>query len=134
MSYLYTMPILPVQAKTIAYYALVTMHTGRFDSKFSHIFKSNTKFELLYERRPKVNIHVKYSAKQCRIMDQSQILQPCPHFIITLPFMVNFRSKIYFLECKYQGWKKSILKSVSLISNCISLQKKFFFCKIFVIF
>ena len=24
------------------------MHTGRFDSKFSHIFKSNTKFELLY--------------------------------------------------------------------------------------
>ena len=38
-------------------------HTGRFDSKFSHIFKSNTKFEFLYERRPKVNIHVKYSAK-----------------------------------------------------------------------
>ena len=23
-------------------------HTGRFDSNFSHIFKSNTKFELLY--------------------------------------------------------------------------------------
>ena len=23
-------------------------HTGRLDSKFSHIFKSNTKFELLY--------------------------------------------------------------------------------------
>ena len=39
-------------------------------------------------------------------------------------------SKIYFLECKYQGWKKSILKSVSLISNCIFLwKKKIFFCK-----
>ena len=38
-------------------------HTGRFDSNFSHIFKSNTKFELLYERSSKVNLHVKYSAK-----------------------------------------------------------------------
>ena len=26
----------------------VPIHTGRFDSNFSHIFKSNTKFELLY--------------------------------------------------------------------------------------
>ena len=34
-------------------------HTGRLDSKFSQIFKSNTRFELLYKRRPKVNIHVK---------------------------------------------------------------------------
>ena len=56
---------------------------------------------------------------------------PCPHFIITLPFMVNFRSKIYFLECKYQGWKKSILKSVSLISNCIFFTKKKFFLQNF---
>ena len=24
------------------------LHTGRFDSKFSHIFKTNTKFGLLY--------------------------------------------------------------------------------------
>ena len=28
------------------------VHTGRFDSNFSHIFISNTKFELLYEHRP----------------------------------------------------------------------------------
>ena len=27
---------------------ILTMHTGRFDSKFSHIFKTNTKFGLLY--------------------------------------------------------------------------------------
>ena len=27
-------------------------HTGRFDSNFSHSFKSNTKFELLHEHRP----------------------------------------------------------------------------------
>ena len=39
------------------------IQTGKFDSKFSHIFKSNTKFKLLYERRPKVNTRVKYSAK-----------------------------------------------------------------------
>ena len=64
-------------------------------------------------------------------MDQSQILQPCPHFIIMLPFMVKFRSKIYFLECKYQGWKKSILKSVSLISNCNFYEKKIFFLQNF---
>ena len=30
---------------------------------FSHIFNSDTKFELLYERSSKVNLHVKYSAK-----------------------------------------------------------------------
>ena len=29
----------------------------------THIFKSITKFELLFERRPKFNIHVKYYAK-----------------------------------------------------------------------
>ena len=72
-------------------------HTGRFDSKFSHIFKSNTKFEPLYKRRSKVNIHVKYLAKWRRTMDQCQSLQPCPHFMIILSFMVNLRSKIYFL-------------------------------------
>ena len=107
-------------------------HTGRFDSNFSHIFKSNTKFELLYERRPKVNIHVKYSAKQCRIMDQSQILQPGPHFIIRPTYMANFRSKIFFQQYKHQGWTKRTLKSISLISNCIFCEKnyifKIFFC------
>ena len=36
-------------------------HTERFDSKFSHICKTNTRFGLLYERRPRVNIGVKYS-------------------------------------------------------------------------
>ena len=36
-------------------------HTGRFDLNFSHIFKSITKFELLYKRRPKANIQVKCS-------------------------------------------------------------------------
>ena len=40
---------------------LNTRHTGRFDSKFSHICKTNTKFGLLYERGPRVNIGVKYS-------------------------------------------------------------------------
>ena len=39
----------------------VAIHTRIFDSKFSHIFKTNTKYGLLYERRPRVNIGVKYS-------------------------------------------------------------------------
>ena len=64
-------------------------------------------------------------------MDQSQILQPCTHFLITLPFMVNFRWKIYFLQRKHQGWKKSILKSVPLIFDCIFLPKKKFFLQNF---
>ena len=38
-------------------------HTGRFDSKFSHICKTNTKFGLLYERGPRINIGVKYTEK-----------------------------------------------------------------------
>ena len=110
-------------------------HPGRFGSKFSHIFKSDTKFELLYERRPKVNIHVKHSAKQCRIMDQSQILQPGPHFIITPTYMANFMSKIFFQQYKHQGWTKRTLKSISLISNCIFCEKKnYILYKIFVIF
>ena len=41
--------------------------------------------------------------------------------------MANFRSKIYFLEWKYQGWKKSILKraivhnsrSLTLVHTCL---------------
>ena len=36
---------------------------GDLTQNFPTLLNSNTKFELLYERRPKVNIHVKYSAK-----------------------------------------------------------------------
>ena len=67
-------------------------------------------------------------------MDQSQILQPCPHFIITLPFMVNFRSKVYFFTMQTSRMEKSILKSVPLGLDWIFFRKKFFFCKIFLIF
>ena len=43
---------------------LFSRHSGRFVSKFSHNFKSNTRFELLRERGPRVNIGVKYSVEQ----------------------------------------------------------------------
>ena len=62
-------------------------------------------------------------------MDQSQILQPCPHFIIMLPFMLNFRSKIYLFQYKHQGWTKSTLKSILLVTNWISSKKIIFFVK-----
>ena len=68
-------------------------------------------------------------------MDQSQILLPCPHFIIMLPFMVNFRKKIYFLQEKHQGWTKITLKCIPLETNWISSKKlSFFFGKIYMIF
>ena len=41
------------------YVLCIPCHTGRFNSNFPHIFKSNTKFELLYESGPRVNIGVK---------------------------------------------------------------------------
>ena len=58
-------------------------------------------------------------------MHLPQILQPCHNFIITLPFIVNFKSKIYFLQHKNQSWTKSTLKSVPLVANWISPKKNF---------
>ena len=64
-------------------------------------------------------------------MDQSQILQPGPHFIITPTYMANFRSKIFFQQYKHQGWTKRTLKIISLISNCIFCEKKLYIFKSF---
>ena len=63
------------------------------------------------------------------------LLPPGPHFIITLNFMDNFRSKNIFYKTNIEDGQKVPWKSASLISNCIFLQKKhIFFCKMFVIF
>ena len=68
-------------------------------------------------------------------MYQAQILPPGPHFIITLNYMANFRSKNIFYKTNIEDGQKVPWKSASLISNCIFLQKKhIFFCKMFVIF
>ena len=110
-----------------------TEHTGRFDSKFSQICKTNTKFGLLYE--PMVNIGVKYSRNYCRIMYQSQILPPGPHFIVTLISMANFWSKKNFLLNKNWEWTKSTLEKCSFDYNLHFLTKnKIFLCKHFRFF
>ena len=48
--------------------------------------------------------------------------------------MVNFGSKIHFLECKYQGWKKKYPEKCFFGIKLLFFEKKFFVCKIFVIF
>ena len=97
--------------------ACLSCHTGRFDSKFSHIFKSNTEFELLYQCGPSVNIGVKYATKLCRIMYWSRILPPAPNFIVMLISMTTvFCSKIFSIELILRMDKKYTSKMLSLLN------------------
>jgi hypothetical protein len=83
-----------------------TMHTGRFDTNFSHIFKSNTKLELLYYQ----------------IMYRSHILLPGPHFEIWFICMAHFRSKKYGLKVhlKSAPFKEFFFWSIFLIFKVFS--------------
>ena len=64
-------------------------------------------------------------------MEQSQILQPCPLFLVMLLFMVNFRSKNIFSsrQTSRMDKKHSFGKKLNFIEK-----KKYFFGKIFMIF
>ena len=57
-----------------------------------------------------------------------------PHFHDYATFYGKIQVKNISSRMQISGMEKSILKSVSLISNCIFLRKKIFFGKIFVIF
>ena len=82
-------------------YYLCQRHTGRFDSKFSHIFKSNTKFEHRFQI---------FSNIYCRIMHQSRILPPGPYFIVKLISMANFWSKNIFRKINIEdGYTRNVL-------------------------
>ena len=72
-------------------------------------------------------IPVKQSAKQCRIMCKAQILPPGLHFVITLNYMSNFRSKNILYKTNIKNGQKLPYKIASLILHCIYM----FFCKYF---
>ena len=89
---------------------------------FSHIFKSNTKFELLCKCGPKVNILVKYVPP---------LLPPFAHACL----YEQFYFKKVFYKANIKDGQKVPWESVPLISSCILYRKiNNFSCKIFVTF